>query len=70
MHGMKDKGISVGDAIVVCDAGGGTVDLITYEAVSLNPFKLKELVSANGKWFNSSTLLFQDGNADWVSEAD
>lgn len=70
MHGMKDKGISVDDAIVVCDAGGGTVDLITYEVVSLNPFKLKELVSANGKWFNSSIGLFQDGNADWASEAD
>jgi hypothetical protein len=40
----------VGDAFVLCDAGGGTVDLITYEIVSLHPFELKELVAATGKY--------------------
>ena len=45
---MGDKGLAIGDAFVVCDAGGGTVDLISYEIVGLKPFELKELVKANG----------------------
>jgi len=40
----------VGDAIVICDAGGGTVDLVSYEIVSLNPFELKALTAASGMW--------------------
>ncbi|TGO15998.1 hypothetical protein BTUL_0033g00360 [Botrytis tulipae] len=42
---FKDKALSIGDAIVICDAGGGTVDLISYEIVELDPrLELKELV--------------------------
>ena len=52
LHHMGDKGLAVGDAFVICDAGGGTVDLISYEIVSLKPFKLKELVRASGTWKN------------------
>lgn len=34
-----------GDAFVVCDAGGGTVDLISYEVARLTPnLQLKEVV--------------------------
>jgi hypothetical protein len=34
----------------VCDAGGGTVDLVSYEITSLSPdFKLKELTPPDGK---------------------
>ncbi|OXV07229.1 hypothetical protein Egran_05006, partial [Elaphomyces granulatus] len=41
--------LSAGDAFVVCDAGGGTVDLISYEVVSLTPvLQLKELVPGTG----------------------
>lgn len=47
---MGDKGLKVGDAFVICDAGGGTVDLISYEIVSLKPFELKELVAATGTY--------------------
>ena len=40
----------VGDALVVCDAGGGTVDLISYEILQRKPtLKLKELVPPKGK---------------------
>lgn len=46
---MKDKGLNVGDAFVVCDAGGGTVDLISYEIVKMKPFEVKELVAPKGK---------------------
>ncbi|KXH62515.1 hypothetical protein CNYM01_01726 [Colletotrichum nymphaeae SA-01] len=38
----------VGDHIVVCDAGGGTVDLITYEILSLDPFIVREAVQGDG----------------------
>ncbi|KAL6358276.1 hypothetical protein LRP88_08459 [Fusarium phalaenopsidis] len=31
-----------GDTIVVCDAGGGTVDLISYVIESIDPFTVKE----------------------------
>lgn len=40
----------VGDAFVICDAGGGTVDLISYEITQLKPtLELKELVPGKGK---------------------
>ncbi|KAL2873752.1 hypothetical protein SGCOL_011067 [Colletotrichum sp. CLE4] len=38
----------VGNHIVVCDAGGGTVDLITYEILSLDPFIVREAVQGDG----------------------
>jgi serine/threonine-protein kinase ATR len=34
---------------VLCDAGGGTVDLISYEVDSVSPLELKELVPGTGK---------------------
>ncbi|KAI4255015.1 MAG: hypothetical protein L6R42_006950 [Xanthoria sp. 1 TBL-2021] len=48
LHHMGDKGLRVGDAFVICDAGGGTVDSISYEILSLKPFTLKELVKPEG----------------------
>jgi hypothetical protein len=38
----------VGDAFVICDAGGGTVDLISYEVTALDPLELKELIPGTG----------------------
>ena len=44
-----DFSLNVGDAFVVCDAGGGTVDLISYEVVALTPnLQVKELVPGTG----------------------
>ena len=41
---------------MLCDAGGGTVDLISYEITALSPhLELKELVPGKGK---SSGLSF------------
>lgn len=49
MHSL-DFSLNVGDAFVVCDAGGGTVDLISYEVVGLSPnLQVKELVPGTGK---------------------
>ena len=39
----------VGDAFVLCDAGGGTVDLISYEITKLDPLELRELVPGKGQ---------------------
>ena len=39
----------VGDAFVLCDAGGGTVDLISYEITKLDPLELRELVPGTGE---------------------
>ncbi|KAF2463866.1 uncharacterized protein BDR25DRAFT_272389 [Lindgomyces ingoldianus] len=37
------------DTFVVCDAGGGTVDLISYQVLDTNPLQLKECVEGSGK---------------------
>ncbi|ESZ93131.1 hypothetical protein SBOR_6503 [Sclerotinia borealis F-4128] len=51
-HTLKERALSVGDAFVICDAGGGTVDLISYEITQLAPkLELKELVPGKGTDF-------------------
>ncbi|TVY38304.1 Heat shock 70 kDa protein 12B [Lachnellula occidentalis] len=49
LHTLQDRALAVGDAFVICDAGGGTVDLISYEITQLKPtLELKELVPGKG----------------------
>jgi hypothetical protein len=51
LHTLHDLNFSlrIGDAFVLCDAGGGTVDLISYEVEAISPrLKLKELVPGSG----------------------
>ncbi|KAM0346115.1 hypothetical protein ACHAPU_005884 [Fusarium lateritium] len=38
----------IGTNFVVCDAGGGTVDIITYKIESLEPFRVVESVKGDG----------------------
>ncbi|KAF2726578.1 hypothetical protein EJ04DRAFT_517742 [Polyplosphaeria fusca] len=38
-----------GDTFVVCDAGGGTVDLISYKVKQVEPMQLVECVEGSGK---------------------
>ncbi|CAG7561921.1 unnamed protein product [Fusarium equiseti] len=40
--------IRFNDVYLVCDAGGGTVDLITYKITSVNPVCLEEAVEGTG----------------------
>jgi molecular chaperone DnaK (HSP70) len=48
MHSL-DFTLSPGDAFVLCDAGGGTVDLISYEVEAVSPrLQLKEVVPGTG----------------------
>ncbi|OLL26371.1 Heat shock protein 12B [Neolecta irregularis DAH-3] len=37
-----------GDRFLVCDAGGGTVDLISYEVTTPRPLKMKEITIGTG----------------------
>ncbi|KAH0566440.1 hypothetical protein GP486_000152 [Trichoglossum hirsutum] len=48
LHFLKNGALAIGDAFVLCDAGGGTVDLISYEVTALDPLELKELVPGTG----------------------
>jgi len=41
--------LKVGDTYVVCDAGGGTVDLISYRVTQTYPLQLEECVEGSGK---------------------
>jgi len=38
----------VGDCFVLCDAGGGTADLITYKITSVAPLEVEEVVQGDG----------------------
>ncbi|UKZ82707.1 hypothetical protein TrVFT333_010502 [Trichoderma virens FT-333] len=52
-----DVALHSNDAFVVCDAGGGTVDLISYQVEETDPrLKLKELVPGTGGMVGSLGL--------------
>ncbi|KAK3305900.1 uncharacterized protein B0T15DRAFT_213985 [Chaetomium strumarium] len=38
-----------GQTVVICDCGGGTVDVISYEITSLEPLTVREIVSGEGQ---------------------
>ncbi|KAI0865570.1 hypothetical protein F4860DRAFT_256850 [Xylaria cubensis] len=44
----QGSGVRPGDVYVVCDAGGGTVDLISYKVQSTQPTVLEEAVEGTG----------------------
>ncbi|PNP76464.1 hypothetical protein FNYG_10202 [Fusarium nygamai] len=53
----QERALNSGDCFVVCDAGGGTVDLISYEVVSTEPtLDLAELVPGKGNMSGSLGL--------------
>ncbi|KFX96515.1 hypothetical protein O988_05263 [Pseudogymnoascus sp. VKM F-3808] len=48
LRAIQPNTITNGDTFVVCDAGGGTVDLITYQVRSVEPLDLYEVVQGDG----------------------
>ncbi|KAI9875316.1 MAG: hypothetical protein M1830_008634 [Pleopsidium flavum] len=54
------------DTVVVCDAGGGTADLITYRITGISPLRVEELVSGAGDFCGSSDL--NDHFVQWLRE--
>lgn len=53
----KDQDLEVGDTFVLCDAGGGTVDLITYTISALKPIlQVTEASAGSGDLCGGSFL--------------
>ncbi|KAL4928281.1 Hsp70 family protein [Aspergillus undulatus] len=52
LPGRKD--LETGDVFIVCDAGGGTVDTITYRVRQHRPFRVEEVVTPTGSNCGSS----------------
>jgi molecular chaperone DnaK (HSP70) len=44
----QNEQLAVGDGFIVCDMGGGTVDLISYRVKSLQPTVIEEATIGNG----------------------
>lgn len=66
-----DSTLKVGNAFIICDAGRGTVDLISYEVTELTPdLKLKELVPETGSLAGSLILnqRFEESVRDLVGK--
>lgn len=53
------KGLQIGSNVVVCDAGGGTVDLIAYKVTSLYPLLVEESAVGTGGLCGSAFLDFR-----------
>jgi hypothetical protein len=45
---VQNEELAIGDGFVVCDMGGGTVDLISYRVKSLKPTIIEEATVGNG----------------------
>ncbi|KAF4550166.1 Hypothetical protein D9617_18g033570 [Elsinoe fawcettii] len=56
LTGMKAESIREGDVYVICDAGGGTVDLITYEVENVAPTRFREVAPGSGSMCGASFL--------------
>ncbi|CAM1503996.1 Fc.00g015870.m01.CDS01 [Cosmosporella sp. VM-42] len=57
LHGLDPHGLKIGDTIVVVDAGGGTVDLISYTITSLKPIlEVQEAAPGSGALCGSTFL--------------
>lgn len=57
LKALNTHGLKIGDTFMLCDAGGGTVDLITYKVSSLKPvLKLTEVSPGSGSLCGASYL--------------
>lgn len=57
LQASQPHNLRVGDTIVICDAGGGTVDLITFTILQLEPtLRLKEAAPGNGALCGSTFI--------------
>ncbi|OHE97825.1 hypothetical protein CORC01_06860 [Colletotrichum orchidophilum] len=57
LHGLDPYGLKIGDTVVVVDAGGGTVDLISYTITGLKPIlEVQEAAPGSGALCGSTFL--------------
>jgi len=70
LKAIQPNVLNEGDNFIVCDAGGGTVDLIAYKVVGLNPLRVEESAVGTGGLCGSAFLnyRFEDHVKDRVGE--
>ncbi|KAJ5355531.1 uncharacterized protein N7496_012743 [Penicillium cataractarum] len=56
IQSIQPNTISEGDCVIVCDAGGGTVNLITYRVNKTEPLRLSEITEGTGAICGSVVL--------------
>ena len=57
LDAMDPHNVKVGDTFVLCDAGGGTVDLISYKVSALKPIlRVEEAAPGTGSVCGSTIL--------------
>ncbi|EON64758.1 hypothetical protein W97_03991 [Coniosporium apollinis CBS 100218] len=56
---IQPNNLRVGSSFVVCDAGGGTVDLIAYRIIQLNPLRIEESAVGAGGLCGSALLNYR-----------
>ncbi|KAL8962627.1 MAG: hypothetical protein Q9193_000992 [Seirophora villosa] len=58
IYTLKDldnvESLRVKDCVLVCDAAGGTVDIITYEVLQISPLSIAECTAGTGDYCGSS----------------
>ncbi|KAL2021548.1 hypothetical protein VTK56DRAFT_7047 [Thermocarpiscus australiensis] len=59
LKAIQPNHLKVGDNFIVCDAGGGTVDLIAYKIVSLKPIRVEESAVGTGGLCGSAFLNYR-----------
>ncbi|KAK5629368.1 hypothetical protein RRF57_005083 [Xylaria bambusicola] len=59
LKAIQPNHLNVGDNFIVCDAGGGTVDLIAYKVISLKPLRVEESAVGTGGLCGSAFLNYR-----------
>ncbi|KAJ4410459.1 hypothetical protein N0V91_001945 [Didymella pomorum] len=59
LKAIQPNHLKVGDNFVVCDAGGGTVDLIAYKITQLAPLRVEESAVGTGNLCGSAFLNYR-----------
>ncbi|KAK2692554.1 hypothetical protein QWA68_007332 [Fusarium oxysporum] len=65
---LQGSGFQVRDTVIICDCGGGTTDLISYQVVSIQPFAVREIspgkcIFAGGSLVDAAFLDLVKGKA-------
>ncbi|KAJ5771670.1 hypothetical protein N7520_002199 [Penicillium odoratum] len=56
IRAIQPNSMAKGDCFIVCDAGGGTVDLITYRITQTEPLRMEEVTEGTGEVCGSVML--------------
>ncbi|GAB1312952.1 Heat shock 70 kDa protein 12A [Madurella fahalii] len=59
LKAIQPNNLKIGDNFIVCDGGGGTVDLIAYKIVSLKPIRVEESAVGTGGLCGSAFLNYR-----------